>query len=73
MIGTVENESFEMEDKLLVEMANTPQDPSINLLEKAKQQKKAMPKKTRFKGFICVPSISFAYCDSQNFCYCLGM
>ena len=39
MPGTDEdnaNESYEIEDELLVPMADTPQDPSIKILEKAK-------------------------------------
>jgi hypothetical protein len=39
VIGTDEdddNESFEIEDELLVQMADTPQDPSIKIMRKGK-------------------------------------
>jgi hypothetical protein len=31
-----ENELFEIDDKLLVQMADTPQEPSINIIRKGK-------------------------------------
>ena len=31
-----ENESFEIEDELLVQMADTPQDPSMKFIRKGK-------------------------------------
>ena len=36
MPGTDENESFEIEDELLVQMADAPQDPSMKIIRKDK-------------------------------------
>jgi hypothetical protein len=53
-----ENESFEIEDELLVQMADIPQDPSIKMSRKGKVAEEGKKKKNKSKDLVCVPIIS---------------